>query len=96
MQSLFITYLEPRVCYNFIFTGLDEGQNQSALAHPSRSRANNGTKLRWINWNPTGSMLEISSVTVWEKKHTHTHTTLQLGQALVRVCPSKTYSGNNS
>lgn len=68
-KSLFMTYLEPRVCCNFIPAYLDEGQNQSALAHSSQSWSNNDIKLCWINWNPTGSMLETSSHSVWKKTH---------------------------
>lgn len=44
----------------------------------------NDIKLCWINWNPTGSMLETSSHTVWKK-----YATLQLDQFLIRVCPSE-------
>lgn len=74
MQLLFIAYLEPRVCYNFIIffflQVLTGGISQPWRIPPLGAKANSGTKLRWINWNPTGSMLEISSVTIPLQKKT--------------------------
>lgn len=62
------SYLEPRTSRNFISAILMKEKNLSAFVHFSQSWVNNDIKLRWINWNPTGSMLETSSHTV--KKHT--------------------------